>query len=97
MTKEARAMDNVTKDLIADMIESGQGAITGRARSWLNSQVAQALATALAEREGERAEIARLRGAGNAMRDRLLAFVGATWDVTDCGPDVDAIKAWEAL
>ena len=54
-------MDNATKDLIADMIESGQGAITGRARTWLNSQVAHALATALAEREGERAEIARLR------------------------------------
>lgn len=38
-------------DLIAAMIESGQGAITGRSRTWLNSQVAQALATARAEAE----------------------------------------------
>ena len=36
-------------DLIAAMIESGQGAITGRSRTWLNSQVAQALTTARAE------------------------------------------------
>ena len=65
-------MDNATKDLIADMIESGQGAITGRARTWLNSQVAHALATALAEREAERAEIARLR----AGLEQIVSYHG---------------------
>lgn len=49
-------------DLIAAMIESGQGAITGRARTWLNSQVAQALTTAQAEAEALRGEVERLRG-----------------------------------
>lgn len=42
-------------DLISAMIESGQGAITGRSRTWLNSQVARALATARAEAEALRA------------------------------------------
>lgn len=69
-------MDNATKDLIADMIESGQGAITGRARTWLNSQVAHALATALAEREGERDEIARLTEERDGARKALDYLMG---------------------
>ena len=50
-------------DLIAAMIESGQGAITGRSRTWLNSQVAQALTTARAEAEAlrERADALALQ------------------------------------
>ena len=47
-------------DLIAAMIESGHGAITGRSRTWLNSQVAQALTTARAEAEALRSLLAEI-------------------------------------
>lgn len=39
---------------------------------------------------------AELIQAATAVRDRLLAFVGAVADMTDCGPDVDAIKRLNA-
>ena len=58
---------------------------------------ATALATARAEAEAKDAEIADLREAGNVLRDKLLGFVGAMALYADCGPDVDAIKAWEAI
>lgn len=56
-----------------------------------------ALTTASAEAEAKDAEIARLREAGNVLRDKLLGFVGAMAMYADCGPDVEAIKAWEAI
>lgn len=39
---------------------------------------------------------AELIHAAEAVRDRLLAFVGAVADMTDCGPDVDAITRLDA-
>jgi len=53
--------------------------------------------TARAEAEAKDAEIADLREAGNVLRDKLLGFVGAMAMYADCGPDVEAIKAWEAI
>lgn len=50
----------------------------------------------LYERPPASQEDALLR-AGDLMRDRLLAFVSALALETDCGPDVDAITAWDAL
>lgn len=44
-----------------------------------------------------RQEVERLREAGNVLRDKLLGFVGAMAMYADCGPDVEAIKAWEAI
>lgn len=44
-----------------------------------------------------KAREAALVEAGDLMRDRLLAFVSALALETDCGPDVDAITAWDAL
>ena len=41
------------------------------------------------------AEVAARQKAGDELRDRLLAFVGAVCEYTNCGPDVDAIKRWE--
>jgi len=64
----------------------------------LRITTAQTEAAASAARVAElEAEVARLREAGNAMRDKLLGFVGALALHTDCGPDVDTIKAWERL
>ena len=39
---------------------------------------------------------AELIHAAEAVRDRLLAFVGAVAEMTDCGPDVDAITRLDA-
>lgn len=39
----------------------------------------------------------QLQEAGNVLRDRLLAFCGATYDFADVSADVEAIKAWERI
>ena len=69
------------------------------AKGPLSKSPAEAIAAwntrATIAQQGE--ELARLREAGNAMRDKLLGFVGAMALYTDCGPDVDAIKVWEAI
>ena len=49
-----------------------------------------------AEAEAKAREAA-MREAGDLIRDRLLAFVSALALETDCGPDVDAITAWDTL
>ncbi len=46
----------------------------------------------IAELEAERD---RLRETGDAMKRRLLSFVGAVGDIVPCGGDVDAVTAWE--
>ena len=69
----------------------------GNARAHVYTAAFAALATARAEAEAKDAEIADLREAGNVLRDKLLGFVGAMAMYADCGPDVEAIKAWEAI
>lgn len=49
------------------------------------------------ELAASKAREAALVEAGDLIRDRLLAFVSALALETDCGPDVDAITAWDTL
>ena len=73
-------------DLISAMIESGQGAITGRSRTWLNSQVAQALTTAQAEAEALRKEVEALRAIVRKYGDRI----GMATAPMELQPTIDA-------
>ena len=43
------------------------------------------------------ARVEALKGATRDLRDRLLAFVGAVAEITDCSADVDAINRADAL
>ena len=77
-TTDAKGLTMIEdNDLISAMIESGQGAITGRSRTWLNSQVAQALTTAQAEAEALRKEVEALRGALNTYDDPMSCLTSA--------------------
>ena len=43
------------------------------------------------------ARVEALEGVTRDLRDRLLAFVGAVAEITDCSADVDAINRADAL
>lgn len=60
-------------------------------------RLATAIETATADRARLNARVEALQGVARELRDRLLAFVGAVAEITDCSADVDAIGCANAL
>lgn len=81
---------------------SDVGALTSGNYEWVDSELTRTMGTQTTmplytSPPNPQARIAALEGVTRDLRDRLLAFVGAVAEITDCGPDVDAIKRADAL